>query len=47
MIHHASCLLPYSYLDYTYTAELGRNPISKHQIQREYGDEQAGAGGDG
>ena len=29
------------------TAELGRNPISKHQIQPEYGDEQAGAGRDG
>ena len=23
-------------------AELGRNPVSKHQIQPEYGDEQAG-----
>ena len=23
-------------------AELGRNPVSKHQIQSEYGDEQAG-----
>ena len=22
-------------------AELGRNPVSKHQIQPEYGDEQA------
>ena len=30
-------------------AELGRNPISihKHQIQPEYGDEQAGVGRDG
>ena len=28
------------------TAELGRNPVSKHQIQPEYGDEQAGAGRD-
>ena len=28
-------------------AELGRNPVSKHQIQAEYGDEQAGAGRDG
>ena len=28
-------------------AELGRNPVSKHQIQREYGDEQADAGRDG
>ena len=25
-------------------AELGRNPISKHQTQSEYGDEQADAG---
>ena len=24
--------------------ELGRNPVSKHQIQPEYGDEQADAG---
>ena len=28
-------------------AELGRNPVSKHQIQLEYGDEQADAGRDG
>ena len=28
------------------TAELGRNPVSKHQIQSEYGDEQADAGRD-
>ena len=28
-------------------AELGRNPVSKHQIQREYGNEQAHAGRDG
>ena len=27
-------------------AELGRNPVSKHQIQPEYGDEQAGSGRD-
>ena len=27
-------------------AELGRNPESKHQIQPEYGDEQADAGRD-
>ena len=27
-------------------AELGRNPVSKHQIQPEYEDEQAGAGRD-
>ena len=25
-------------------AELARNPVSKHQIQPEYGDEQADAG---
>ena len=28
-------------------AELGRNPVSKHQIQPEYGDEQSDAGRDG
>ena len=28
------------------TTELGRNPVSKHQIQPEYGDEQADAGRD-
>ena len=28
-------------------AELGRNPVSKHQIHPEYGDEQADAGRDG
>ena len=27
-------------------AELGRNPVSKHQTQPEYGDEQADAGRD-
>ena len=27
-------------------AELGRNPVSKHQIQPEYGDEHAAAGRD-
>ena len=27
-------------------AELGRNPVRKHQIQPEYGDEQADAGRD-
>ena len=27
-------------------AELGRNPVSKHQIQPDYGDEQADAGRD-
>ena len=27
--------------------ELGRNPVSKHQIQPEYGDKQADAGRDG
>ena len=29
------------------TAEIGRNPVSKHQIQPRYGDEQADAGWDG
>ena len=28
------------------SAESGRNPVSKHQIQPEYGDEQADAGRD-
>ena len=28
-------------------AEIERNPVSKHQIQPEYGDEQADAGQDG
>ena len=28
-------------------AELRRDPVSKHQIQPEYGDEQADAGRDG
>ena len=28
-------------------AEFGRNPVSKHQIQPECGDEQADAGQDG
>ena len=28
-------------------AEIGRNPVSKHQIQPEHGDEQADAGRDG
>ena len=28
-------------------AEIGRNPVRKHQIQPEYGDEQADAGRDG
>ena len=27
-------------------AELGKNPVSKHQIQPEYGDEQVDAGRD-
>ena len=27
-------------------AELGRNPVSKHDIQSKYGDEQADAGRD-
>ena len=34
-----------SYLDAA--AEFGRNPASKHQIQPEYGDEQADVGRDG
>ena len=34
-----------SYMDAA--AEPGRNPVSKHQIQSEYGDEQADAGRDG
>ena len=28
------------------TAELGKNPVSKHQIQPEYGDGQTDAGRD-
>ena len=28
-------------------AEIGRNPVTEHQIQPEYGDEQADAGWDG
>ena len=28
-------------------AELGKNPVSKHQLQPEYGDEQADAGRNG
>ena len=28
-------------------AEIGRNPVSKHQIQSEHGDEQADAEQDG
>ena len=28
------------------TAEIGRNPVSKHQIEPEYGDEHADAGRD-
>ena len=27
-------------------AEIGRNPVSKHQVQPEYGDEQTAAGRD-
>ena len=34
-------------MDATTTAEIGRNPVSKHYIQPEYGDEQADAGRDG
>ena len=33
-------------IDVDAAAELGRNPASKHQIQPEYGDEQADAGRD-
>ena len=32
---------------YYVAAELGRNPVSKHEIQPEYGDEQADVGRDG
>ena len=35
-----------SYMDAA-TEELGRNPVSKHHISLEYGDEQADAGRDG
>ena len=31
------------YINMDAAAELGRNPVSKHQIQPEYGDEQADA----
>ena len=34
----------YKYIDAA--AELGRDPLSKHQIQPEYGDEQTDAGRD-
>ena len=34
-------------LECLFVTELGRNPVSKHQIQFEYGDEQADAGRDG
>ena len=34
-------------LVHTLAMELGRNPVSKHQIQSEYGDKQADAGRDG
>ena len=34
-------------VSYGRRAELGRNPVSKHQIQPEYGDEQTDAGRDG
>ena len=40
---------PMAYGGYNYmeaAAELGRNPVSKHQIQPEYGGEQADAGRD-
>ena len=46
VIHRASCrILDTLLIDAT--AELRRNPVSKHQIQPEYGDEQADAGRDG
>ena len=38
--------LLYSIIYIYATAELGRNPVSKHQIQPEYGDEQADTGRD-
>ena len=34
------------YIHIDAAAQSGRNPVSKHQIQPEYGDEQAGAGWD-
>ena len=39
---------PMAYVGFTKyaTAKIGRNPVSKHQIQHEYGDEQANAGRD-
>ena len=40
-------LWPYGGFIMDAAAELGRNPVSKHQIQPEYGDEQADAGRDG
>ena len=46
VIHRASCrILDTLLMDAA--AELGRNLVSKHQIQPEYGDEQADAGRDG
>ena len=36
--------MAYGYMDAA--AEPGRNPVSKHQVQPEYGDEQADAGRD-
>ena len=38
-------IMAVSYMDAA--AELGRNPVSKHHIQPEYGDEKADAGRDG
>ena len=47
-ISRAKAMSVYLYSGSTYAAtELGRNPVSKHQIQPEYGDEQADAGRDG
>ena len=39
-------VLLYIYMYIYAAAELGRNPVSKHQIKLEYGDEQADAGRD-
>ena len=39
--------MAYGGLNIEAAAELGRNPVGKHQIQPEYGDEQADAERDG
>ena len=42
-----ACAMQKESAAYMYAAaELGRNPVSKHQIQPQYGDEQADAGRD-